>query len=99
FRVPLPRRLRLIEDDTAAADRRQGHGLWAWIAARVMRRPLLIAGPILALLLLAGAPFLSLQLSTGQNITDLPDTPARSASLTLAKAFPGVQSDPTASAL
>ncbi len=53
FRVPLPRRLRLIEDDTAAADRRQGHGLWAWIAARVMRRPLLIAGPILAVLLSA----------------------------------------------
>ncbi|TMB53026.1 MAG: MMPL family transporter [Chloroflexi bacterium] len=99
FRVPLPRRLRLIEDDTAAADRRQGHGLWAWIAARVMRRPLLIAGPILALLLLAGAPFLSLQLSTGQNITDLPDTPARSGFLTLAKDFPGGQSDPIAVAV
>ena len=99
FRVPLPRRLRLIEDDTAAADRRQGHGLWAWIAARVMRRPLLIAGPILALLLLAGAPFLSLQLSTGQNITDLPDTPARAGFMTLANDFPGGQSDPIAVAV
>src|SRR5205823_2802939 len=99
FRDPLPRRLRLIEDDTAAADRRQGHGLWAWIAARVMRRPLLIAGPILALLLLAGAPFLSLQLSTGQNITDLPDTPARAGFMTLANDFPGGQSDPIAVAV
>ena len=99
FRVPLPRRLRLIEDDTSAADRRQGHGLWAWIAARVMRRPLLIAGPILAILLLAGAPFLSLQLSTGQNLTDLPDTPARAGFVTLANDFPGGQSDPIAVAV
>ena len=30
LRVPLPRALRLVEDDTAAADRRQGHGVWAW---------------------------------------------------------------------
>jgi uncharacterized membrane protein YdfJ with MMPL/SSD domain len=94
FRIPLPRRLRLIEDDPQAAERRQGHGLWAWIAARVMRRPLLIAGPVLALLLLAGVPFLSLQLSTGQNITDLPKTPARDGFVTLANEFPGGQSDP-----
>jgi uncharacterized membrane protein YdfJ with MMPL/SSD domain len=94
LRIPLPRRLRLIEDDPSAAERRQGHGLWAWIAARVMRRPLLIAGPVLALLLLAGAPFLSLQLSTGQNITDLPATPARDGFVTLANEFPGGQSDP-----
>ncbi|MGZ6300281.1 MAG: MMPL family transporter, partial [Candidatus Limnocylindria bacterium] len=39
LRVPLPRFLSLIEDDPAAADRRQGRGVWAWIAARVMRRP------------------------------------------------------------
>src|SRR5205823_4539761 len=94
LRVPLPRRLRLIEDDTAAADRRQGHGVWAWIAARVMRRPVLVAGPILALLLFAGIPFLSVQLSTGSNLTDLPDTPARAGFFALAKDFPGGQSDP-----
>ena len=40
LRVPLPSFLRLHEDDVAAADRRQGHGVWAWIAARVMRHPL-----------------------------------------------------------
>ncbi len=94
LRVPLPRRLRLIEDDSAAADRRQGHGVWAWIAARVMRRPLLIAGPVLALLLLAGSPFLSLRLSTGSNLSDLPDTPARAGFVTLANDFPNGQSDP-----
>ena len=94
LRVPMPRRLRLIEDDSAAADRRQGRGVWAWIAARVMRHPLLIAGPVLALLLVAGTPFLSLQLSTGSNLTDLPDTPARAGFITLASDFPGGQSDP-----
>jgi RND superfamily putative drug exporter len=94
LRVPLPRSLRLIESDPDAADRRQGHGVWAWIAARVMRRPLLIAVPVLAILLLAGSPFLSLQLSTGQNLSDLPATPARDGFVTLANEFPGGQSDP-----
>ena len=78
LRVPLPSFLRLHEEDVEAADRRQGHGVWAWIAARVMRRPLLGSrGPVLALLLIAGLPFLEIQLSTGQNIEDLPPTPAR----------------------
>ena len=77
LRVPLPRFLRLIEDDPAAADRRQGRGVWAWIAARVMRRPFLVALPVLAVLLVAGSPFLGIQLSTGQNLTDLPAIPAR----------------------
>ena len=57
LRVPLPSFLRLHEDDVEAADRRQGHGVWAWIAARVMRHPFRIAGPVLALLLIAGIPF------------------------------------------
>jgi uncharacterized membrane protein YdfJ with MMPL/SSD domain len=94
LRVPLPRALRLIEDDTVAADRRQGHGVWAWIAARVMRRPLLIAVPVLVLLLAAGSPFLGIQLSTGQNLEDLPPTPARIAFEKLISDFPGSESDP-----
>jgi RND superfamily putative drug exporter len=94
FRLPLPRALRIVEDDPVAADARQGRGLWAWIAARVMRRPLLIAGPVLALMLLAGSPFLSIQLSTGQNLEDLPDTPAREGFLTIVAEFPGGESDP-----
>ena len=94
LRVPLPRALRLIESDPDAADQRQGHGVWAWIAARVMRRPLLIALPVLVLLLLAGTPFLGIQLSTGQNLADLPPTPARIGFEKIVDEFPGGESDP-----
>ena len=96
LRVPLPSFLRLIEDDTDAADRRQGRGVWAWIAARVMRRPLLVSIPVLALLLLAGSPFLGIQLSTGQNLSDLPPVPSRIGFEVIADEFPGGESDPIA---
>ncbi|MGH2455459.1 MAG: MMPL family transporter [Candidatus Limnocylindria bacterium] len=99
LRVPLPRALRLIEDDPGAADRRQGHGAWAWVAARVMRRPLLIAGPVLVLLLVLGAPFTGIQLSTGQNLEDLPPTPARLAFELIIEEFPGGESDPITAAV
>ena len=49
---------------------------WAWIAARVMRHPFRVAGPVLVLLLIAGIPFFQIQLSTGQNLEDLPRTPS-----------------------
>jgi RND superfamily putative drug exporter len=94
LRIPLPGFLRLVESDPDAADRRQGHGVWAWIAARVMRRPFLVAGPVLALLLVLGSPFLGIELSTGQNLEDLPPTPARAAFETLLEEFPGSESDP-----
>ena len=99
LRVPLPRFLRLIEDDTEAADRRQGRGVWAWIAARVMRRPLVVAIPVLAILLLAGSPFLGIQLSTGQNLADLPPVPSRIGFEVIEKEFPGGESDPIAVAM
>ena len=94
LRVPLPRALRLVEDDADAADRRQGRGVWSWVASRVMRRPLLIGLPVLALLLVAGSPFLSLQLSTGGNLDDLPPSPARTGFQVLAAEFPGGDTDP-----
>ncbi len=94
LRIPLPGSLRLVESDVDAAERRQGHGVWAWIAARVMRRPILIAGPVLALLLVLGSPFLGIELSTGQNLADLPPTPARAAFETVLEEFPGSESDP-----
>ena len=94
LRVPLPRFLRLIEDDAAAADRRQGRGVWAWIAARVMRRPFLVALPVLAVLLFAGSPFLRIELSTGQNLTDLPAIPARIGFEVISDRFTGGESDP-----
>jgi RND superfamily putative drug exporter len=96
LRVPLPRFLRLIEDDADAADRRQGRGVWAWIAARVMRRPLLVAIPVLAILLVAGSPFLGIQLSTGQNLADLPPVPSRIGFEVIGDRFPGGESDPIA---
>ncbi|HEX6475531.1 MAG TPA: MMPL family transporter [Candidatus Limnocylindria bacterium] len=99
LRVPLPSFLRLHEDDVADADRRQGHGVWAWIAARVMRHPLRIAGPVLALLLIAGIPFFQIQLSTGQNLEDLPPTPARIGFESLLREFPGSENDPITAVL
>ncbi len=94
LRVPLPRALRLIEDDPEAAERRHGQGVWAWIAARVMRRPFLVAIPVLILLLAAGSPFLGLQLSTGQNLQDVPETPARIGFELIANDFTHGESDP-----
>jgi RND superfamily putative drug exporter len=94
LRVPLPGPLRLIEDDPAAADRRQGRGVWSWIARGVMRRPVVVAVPVLALLVAAGLPFLRIQLSTGSNIADLPRTPARTGFEVLRDEFPGGDTDP-----
>jgi RND superfamily putative drug exporter len=94
LRVPLPRSLRLIEDDPDAADARQGHGIWSRIARRVMRRPLLIATPVLGALILAGLPFLSIQLSTGGNIDDLPPSEGVTGFRILADEFPSGDTDP-----
>lgn len=99
LRIPLPGPMRLIESDPDGADRRQAHGVWAWIAAKVMRRPLLVARRILLLLLAAGSPFLSLQLSTGQNLSDLPPTPARIGFDRIVSDFPGGESDPVSVAV
>ena len=74
LRVPLPSALRLVEDDPALADARQGHGYWGRIARLVMRYPVAIATPFLIVLILAGIPFFSIQLSTGGNLDDLPDS-------------------------
>jgi uncharacterized membrane protein YdfJ with MMPL/SSD domain len=94
LRIPMPSMFQLHEEDPDLATSRHGHGLWGWVAARVMRRPVLIAVPVLALLLAAGSPFLSISLSTGQNLQDLPDTPAREAFMVIVNDFPGGESDP-----
>ena len=94
LRVPLPKSVRLIEDDPAAADARQGHGIWARIARRVMRRPLLIATPVLAALILAGLPFFAIQLSTGGNIDDLPPSEGVTGFRILSDEFPSGDTDP-----
>jgi uncharacterized membrane protein YdfJ with MMPL/SSD domain len=92
LRVPLPGFLRLPDDATAAA--RHGKGVWAAIASRVMRRPILIAAPFLIVLLIAGTPFLRLELSTGGNLSELPPSPARTGFEVLRDEFPGGQTDP-----
>ncbi|MEO5985826.1 MAG: MMPL family transporter [Candidatus Limnocylindria bacterium] len=94
LRVPMPRALRLVEDDPAAADARQGHGIWGRIAAAVMRRPVLIATPALIVLIVAGLPFFGIQLSTGGNLDDLPLSDSVAGFRTLGDEFPGGGSDP-----
>ena len=94
LRVPLPRSMRLIEEDPAAADARQGHGIWARVARTVMRRPLLIATPVLLVLVLAGLPFFGIQLSTGGNLDDLPPSESVTGFRVLGDEFPSGQTDP-----
>ena len=94
LRVPLPRALRLDEENVEEAALRHGHGVWSWIARRVMRRPLLVALPALLILVVAGLPFLNLQLSTGGNLDELPPSPARTGFQVLADEFPGGDADP-----
>ena len=94
LRVPLPRSLSLIEDDPVAADARQGHGVWSGVARRVMRRPLLVAAPVLLVLVLAGLPFFGIQLSTGGNLDDLPPSDSVTGFRVLADEFPSGETDP-----
>ena len=94
LRVPLPRSMRLIEDDTGAAEARHGHGIWSRIARGVMRRPLLVATPVLLVLVLAGLPFFGIQLSTGGNLDDLPPSPSVTGFRILGSEFPSGESDP-----
>jgi RND superfamily putative drug exporter len=94
LRIPVPRFMRFVEDDPEAAERRHGRGLWSRIAVRVMHRPLLIGLPFLAGLLILGLPFRDIQLSTGGNLEDLPDTPAREGFIILRDEFAGGDTDP-----
>src|SRR2546425_8628762 len=52
FRLPLPRPV-------------AGRGLWHSLAMRVMRRPLLVLLPVVALLLLMASPFLQIRIANG----------------------------------
>jgi RND superfamily putative drug exporter len=75
LRVPLPRFLRIIDDEAETPEVERGRGLWGRIARVVMRRPIVTAMPVLVLLLLVGVPFFGIQLSTGGNLDDLPPSP------------------------
>jgi RND superfamily putative drug exporter len=65
-----------------------GQGTWHRIAVGVMRRPLLVLLPTVAVLLAAGSPFLHIHLAN-TDVTQLPpDAEARRGAELLASAFP-----------
>jgi uncharacterized membrane protein YdfJ with MMPL/SSD domain len=94
LRVPLPKGLRLIEDDPDAADARHGRGYWSRVARVVMRHPVAIATPVLIVLIVAGLPFFGIQLSTGGNLDDLPPSAGVTGFHVLEDEFPGGGADP-----
>ena len=68
--------------------RPHGEGVWHHIAVAVMRRPVLVLVPTVAVLLAAGSPFLHMQLAS-TDVTQLPpDAEARQGAELLASAFP-----------
>jgi len=64
---------RLSGQPRSSADEGEGRGLWGGIAARVMRRPLLVLALTVPLILIAGSPFLTLRLSSS-GVAALPPT-------------------------
>ncbi|RZS37645.1 RND superfamily putative drug exporter [Herbihabitans rhizosphaerae] len=66
---------------------------WRRLAWRVMRRPVLVAVPILGLLLLLGAPFLDVRFGEVNEKVLPADHPARAAAETLNRDFPGAAGD------
>ena len=94
LRIPLPRQLRLMPDEASVAPRAAGHGMWGRVARVVMRRPLLVATPVLVLLLVLGLPFLRIELNTGGNLDDLPPGRAVTGFEILRDEFPGGDTDP-----
>ncbi len=65
-----------------------GQGMWHRVAVAVMRRPVTVLVPTVAVLLAAGAPFLHLHLAS-TDVTQLPaDAEARQGAELLASAFP-----------
>ncbi|MCC6944145.1 MAG: MMPL family transporter [Thermomicrobiales bacterium] len=84
FAVPIPSRLR-----------GDGEGsFWHGVATAVMRRPLAVLAPVLVALVVAGLPFLRLELSPG-GPAELPaDVPARITWERVQSEFPAGESDP-----
>jgi putative drug exporter of the RND superfamily len=74
-----PRDSRLQETD--------GHGVWARWALAVMRRPVLAAGTIVAVLLLASTPVLKLHTGIDFGISSLSGTPSGKGEQVLARSF------------
>ncbi|MDQ2951353.1 MAG: MMPL family transporter [Chloroflexota bacterium] len=77
WRVPLPRR------------GSGGAGAWHSLAMGVMRRPLLVLVPTVAVVLLAGAPFLQFRLANADTLTLPPQAESRRGYDSLIANFPG----------
>jgi RND superfamily putative drug exporter len=71
-----------------------GSGFWHWVATAVMRRPVAVLVPLLIVLLLAGVPFLRLNLTPGGPDVLPTGNPARDASDRLRTDFPAGESEP-----
>jgi len=69
--------------------RPEGTGAWHTMALWVMRRPLIVLVPALAVLLLAGSPFLQLRLANADVDALPPSNEARQGYDTLLRDFPG----------
>jgi putative drug exporter of the RND superfamily len=69
--------------------RRDGEGVWHSMAVWVMRRPFFVLVPALAVLVIAGSPFLQLRLANGDVDQLPPSNLARQGYDTLVKDFPG----------
>jgi RND superfamily putative drug exporter len=67
----------------------EGTGVWHGMAMWVMKRPLVVLLPALAVLLVAGSPFLQLRLANGSPDVLPPSNPARQGYDTLIRDFPG----------
>jgi len=81
------------------APRAEGEGVWYRLAGSVMRRPLLYAVPIVAVLLLLGSPFLRITWG-GTDATSLPaGAPQRVVTEALNRDFPGNPTAPIESVL
>jgi putative drug exporter of the RND superfamily len=83
-RGALPERMRPRDSRPGASD---GHGLWARWALVVMRHPVLAAGTIAAVLLLAAVPLLSLRTGVDFGISSLSGTPSGKGERVLASSF------------
>ncbi|HEY7031055.1 MAG TPA: MMPL family transporter [Thermomicrobiales bacterium] len=69
-------------------------GFWHGVATAVMRRPVAVLVPLLVVLLLAGVPFLRLDLTPGGPDVLPTGNPARDATERLRTDFPAGESDP-----
>jgi uncharacterized membrane protein YdfJ with MMPL/SSD domain len=87
---PLLRKIGLSRKKTHADE----DGAWYRLAASVMRRPLVWAVPIIALLLLLGSPFLGVRFGSVDARVLPESSPGRQVSETLRQQFPGNDADP-----